>query len=105
MASFKRAPSRSTSALSDALAARASNFNSSFCAPARGANNIPASAPITTNLMVYLPTPSIRGRQGGRRIFLRSEERQHGVRRRSVGHELEWDGAGFVRLVHGDGLP
>src|ERR1019366_2751179 len=62
-------PSRSTSAFSEALAARASNFNSSFWALANGASVIPASTATTTNLMVFLPTHSIRRGRGGGRIF------------------------------------
>src|ERR1039457_3527049 len=104
VASFSRPPSRSTSALSEALAARASNFKSSFCALAGGASVNPASTATTTNLMMFLPTVSIRRGQAGRRIFLR-QQGQHCKGRGGVGHELGWYGARFVLLVHGGGLP
>src|ERR1019366_1262374 len=103
--SLRMEPSRSTSAFSEALAARASNFNSSFWAPAKGASVIPASTATTTNFMVFLPTLSIRRGGAGRRILLRSEEREHGERRRGVRHELRFHGAGLEWYVHGDGLP
>src|ERR1019366_10659887 len=67
--SLRMEPSRSTSDFSDALAARASNFNSSFWAPANGARVIPASTATTTNFMVFLPTLSIRRGQAGGRDF------------------------------------
>src|ERR1022692_4215898 len=104
VASFSRPPSRSTSALPDAMAAMASSFNSSFCAAANGARVIPASTVTTTNLMVYLPTLSIRRGEAGRRIFLR-QQRQHGKGRGGIGHKPGWYGARFVQLVHGGGLP
>src|SRR5665811_2018388 len=85
-------------------AAMASNFNSSFCALANGASMIPASTVTTTNLMVFLPTLSIRRGQAGGRIFPH-QQRQHGEGRGGIGHELGLHGAGFVLLVHGDGLP
>src|ERR1035441_6380159 len=104
VASFSRPPSRSTSALPDAMAAMASSFNSNFCAAANGARVIPASTVTTTNLMMFLPTPSIRRGEAGRCIFLR-QQRQHGKGRGGIGHEPGWDGARFVLLVHGGGLP
>src|ERR1039458_2274914 len=98
-------PSRSTSDFWDALAARASNFNSNFCALAKGASVIPASTATTTNFMVFLPTLSIRRGQAGGRIFLRSEECEHGERGGGIRHELGFHRAGLELRVHGDGRP
>src|ERR1039457_7706836 len=98
-------PSRSTSAFSEALAARASNFNSSFWALANGASVIPASTATTTIFMVFLPTHSIRRGQAGGRIFRRSEQCEYGERRGGVRHELRRHGAGFVSPVHRGSLP
>src|ERR1039457_3522955 len=103
--SLRMEPSRSTSAFSEALAARASNFNSSFWAPAKGASAIPASTATTTNFMVFLPIHSIRRGQAGGGFFGRSERCEHGERRGGVRHELRRHGAGFVSPVHRGGLP
>src|ERR1035438_8615182 len=103
--SLRMEPSRSTSAFSDALAARASNFNSIFWALANGARVIPASTATTTSFMVFLPIHSIRRGQAGGRIFRRSEECEHGERGGGIRHELRRHGAGFVSPVHRGGLP